>query len=206
MVAVVTETNREENKKIDKIKVFSMIIISLLVLLPIIVSAFLSCNHTIQAEIISYEQDEDFLPILEGFFEDNEYKETFAWYDMSAAEAKDLQENPENYRGYYIDIDINNISGQKVFDVEADLSRRFQDIWMNRTGLAQWMHRCGFDEWEIDLEPNEMYHGDIYIIVKTFGITEERIDQLIRSIGITVSVQNSKWLPFVTSETIYFEK
>ncbi len=159
-----------------------------------------------KAEIISYEQDEDFLSILEGFFEDNEYKETFAWYDMSDAEAKDLQENPENYRGYYIDIDINNISGQKVYCVQANLLKRYQDIWMNRTGLAEWMYATALEEWDIMIEPNDTYPGSIYIIVKTSDMTEKEIDELIRSIGITVSARNVKWLPFVTSETVYFEK
>ncbi len=183
-----TETNRKENKKIDKNKVFSMIIIIAL----LAIGGHMVFFYHLKSEIISYEQDEDFLPLPEGFFT----YQTYLMYDMSDAEAKDLRESPQNYRSYCINIDIKNISWQKVHWVEADLSKRYKDIWMYRPGLA---------EWEIDIEPNKTYSGHICIIVKTADMTEKEIDELIRGIGITVSAQNVEWPSFVTSETIFFD-
>ncbi len=185
-----TRTNRKEKKKIEA---YSMLIV-VLILLAIIGGSMLS-SINFKAEIISYEQDEDFQDedLPDPFITNNDYM----MYDMSYEDAKDSVENPENYRGYLINIDIRNISWQKVYWVEANLSKGYKGIWMFRSGLA---------EWQIDVEPNNTYSGDIYIIVKTSDMTEKQIDELIRSIGITVSAQNVEWIPFVTSETIYFEK
>ncbi len=192
-VAVMIGTNRKEKKEINKNKVFSMIIVMLLTLLPLIVWIVLSSNHTIKSDIISYELDKDFLPIPGGFFEN----ETYDRYNMSYSDAKDLQENPENYRGYFFNIDVKNVSMQTVYWVQANLSKGYKGIWM---------HRSGLEEWQLDIEPNHTYSGYIYIIVKTSDMAEKEIDEFIRSIGITVSARNVDWLPFVTSETIYFEK
>ncbi len=184
-----TRTNRKEKKKIDKNKVFSMIIISALFLVPIIVGAIVSSNNTIKAEIISYEQVEDYRMSFHG--------DDYLWFDMSDEEGKDLIENPENYKGYDIDLKINNISQQTVYEAEANVSQRYKDIWTNNADFA---------EWSIDILPHDSYTGSVFIIVKTSDMTEKEIDESIRSIGITVSARNAEWLPFTTSETIYFEK
>ncbi len=184
-----TGTNRKEKKKIIKNITYTML--TIIVLFAIVEGSMLFIHH-LKSEIISYEQDEDFTMSDQFITEDG-----YIWYDMSYEEAKDIVENPENYRGYYINIEINNLSGQKVYCVQANLSKQYKDIWM---------HGITLEEWDIATNPISKYSGSIHIMVKTSNKTEEEIDQLIRSIGITVSAENSNWIPFVTSETIYFEK
>ncbi len=194
-VTFVTEINRKEKK--DKNKVFLKLIITVLVLLAVIALLYLSNTPMIKSKIISYKQDVDFqdayLTMLEPFItEEDDFRQ-----DLSHEEAKNIVENHENYRGYYINIEINNLSGRRIDCLQVYLSKQYKNIWMYETSLFQR---------DFEKDSYQEYSGFVYIIVKTSDMTEEEIDQLIRSIGITVSAENGALIPLVKSETIYFEK
>ncbi len=189
-----TDINGKENKKIDMNKVLSMILVIVLSIILLAIVGSLLFVHHIEAEIISCEQNENFQQTVEIFLADDYY----TCFNMSDAEAEDLRENPENYRNYYIYVELNNFSKQIVYDVQVDLIKQYNNIWSHHEILG--------DTSNIIIDPGFNTYTLVSIIVKTSDMTEKEIDELIRSLGITVSARNVEWLPLITSETIYFEK
>ncbi len=189
-----TEINRIEKK----VKVFLKVIMIVLILSTIIVLLYYLFNTPrIKSEIISYKQDVDFQDAYFTMLEPFITEEGDIRLDMPYKEVENIIENPEDYRGYYINIEINNLSGRRIDCVQAYLSKQYKNVWRYQTLLPQW---------DFDTDLDQEYSGYVYIIVKTADMTEKEIDQLIRSIGITVSAENGALIPLVKSETIYFEK
>ncbi len=195
MVKVMTETNRKDHKQIDKNKVYSMLVI-VLVLIALIGKVTLFNNNIIKSEIISCEQDQDLSTVLYA-------ADSYSEFGMSDAESKDIQENPESYRGYYIGIKINNISEQMVLYTETLLAKRYQGIWIFRPGIPNWHDDV---EGQYEIQSNRSIVESVCIIVKTANMTEEQINQLIKSIGLTINARIYEELPIYVAETIYFGK
>ena len=112
---------------------------------------------------------------------------------MDAKEGKDIVENPENYRGYLIDIRISNPTEQEIFDLNARPLHSDSKVWCQKAGLA---------EWTLDLEPNSTYNGQLYVIVKVDEMSADEVDSYVRNLDLLVTSRNIKWLSIYASKII----
>lgn len=137
-----------------------------------------------------------------GFSEKSFYdSKHFVFYDMSEETAKDLLENFGDYRMYFVDVWIKNVTNNYIYGIRGnELSNNNSGIWIYRIGLA---------EWDICLDPGQEYNERISIIIKTRNLTEEEINKKIRSIGliITSTDYSSEPLSYLirNTKTIFFK-
>lgn len=169
--------------------------IIILIIAVCTVGFFMIFSENINGRMIHYEKDEGFFTDFaeEGFYFDAEF-----YMNMNRETIDEIWKHKENYAGYLIEIDIQNITDHVIYDVRAQLSKKYNNLWFDSASIA---------ESPLNLAGKERYYPhNIIVILKTDNMTSDEIDQLIKGIGITISARNYEWLPIYASKTIYFEE
>ncbi len=141
----------------------------------------------IDGKIIGYFKDDEQLDLLitEEFYEIN--------YGMEQEVVEEMYKYPERYSQYYIDFNVKNSGSRTISNVKTSLSTQTDNLWLYPV----------LDRAEICLGDGLPFDGEVPIIIRTEGMTDEEIDKLIKNVGITISGNS---FPIVVSKTIYFNK
>lgn len=171
-------------------------IVSILTIIIVcMVFGFMFYSLNIGGKMISYKKIDDYLSNFseEGFYSDAEF-----YMNMSNETIEDVWEHKENYTGYFIRIEIQNKSNNSICDVCTKLSKTYDNLWLDSASISEYT--------PLYIGAKEKYNRSIIIIVKTENMNDNEIDELIKSIGVTICARNYEWLPIYASKTIYFEK
>lgn len=172
-----------------KKKIIAMIAIVFIVIITI-VGYIIMTEDIIEVTITGYEQEKNiaFLTVTR----------TWVFYNMSETTANDILEHSDKFKCYWINLVILNKTENILYALHANLDKLYDNMWNDRISLL---------EWQIDLNPKERREIDLFIIVKTENMSDEEIDNLIRSVGIDVSASQFDY-PLSSilrnTKTIYF--
>ncbi len=162
-----------------------------LVRVIVIVLCFFGCIMliipNIDGEIINYGKDDEQLDILitEEFYK--------TYYGMEQEVVEEMYKHPERYSQYYIDFNVKSSGTRIISNIKTSLSTQTDNMWLYPV----------LDRAEICLGAGIDFDGEVPIIIRTDGMTDEEIDRLIRSVGITITANS---FPMVAKKTIYFNK
>ncbi len=173
----------------------------LLVTVIVIALCFWGCimliNSGIDGKIrdyVKYDTDFDYSGIMtaEEFYEQFKYN-----YGMEQEVVEELYKYPERYSEYFIRVNVKNYGICTIFDVKTSLSTQIDNMWVEPV----------FGDCIVDLKTGEEWEAGVSIIIRTEGMTDDEIDKLIKSVGITISANVlADFSPIVASKTIYFNK
>ncbi len=171
--------------KKNKILIWSGIVIALFIAAVILI---LTHNY-IDGRLLSYEKD--YIDSSQIYIDSDESEESegFYYFNMDKDTINDFSNYPEKYTSYRIKIEITNMSDKKIYEVYAETVNKYENIWFDTNKLSY-----GFN----GLEAYETceYDDVLYVIVKTEGMSENEIDELLKIIKIKI---HSTYIEYLNS-------
>ncbi len=174
-------------------------IIVIVVIVICCVGGILFINSGINGQLISCSRSESFINNFVRSESASEFHEEFKnFFNMEQEVVEEMYKNPERYTTYWIVVNIYNDASYKIYDVRPSLGTKFDNMWIRQDT---------FSDFSLDLEAGQNYIHSVAIIIRTEGMTDDEIDNLIKSVGITISANIlADSFPIVASKTIYFNK
>jgi hypothetical protein len=105
-------------------------------------------------------------------------------FRMTNEEAQDVIDHSEKYTAYWVEIYLKNNSLHMFYYLRADSKQPYENMWFDSSSLY---------EGTLNLKPLEEFKDSrVLVIVKTENMSEEDIDQRIRSLEISIYAQTSE--------------
>jgi len=136
---------------------------------------FIGMGLSVDAKLVGYYKSPSYAP-------DN-IESNMNLFNMDEGTAVDIQNNPDNYREYRIEVYIKNTNTTNISNIQVNLSPGAADnVWLCKTGFAEWIIN--------NISPGEEYNGDITILMKIENMSEEDIDAVIKGLIVKLRYSN----------------
>lgn len=174
-------------------------IVLILVIIILVITIYIIYTNilypvNISGKLVEYKTLDEFW----GMYSKRIFYDELNNWSMTKEEADYICSNQDSYTGYVISYKIQNISDHTIYYLKSELDKHNNNLWYDNSSLG---------EGEVILKAGESINDSfMLILIKMENMTGAEIDQLIKSIGITISARNYGWLPIYASKTIYFEE
>jgi hypothetical protein len=165
----------------QKFLMVMFITISALILGGIITIFFMFYTSTdLKGGLISYQKDDGF-SIRSLYDSDSEFAyESNIYCKMPKSITSEIIKYPNYYKVYFIQMKLKNITNHSVHPITVILTRKYDNLWLDSSSIQPGN----------SIGENKNFEQGIEVIIRTKGLTNAQINELIKGIRIKLVYSN----------------